>query len=127
VKQDLAISQHQALGDRGPVEGHTARVEASHRVGAVLITDEVSPANGDLRRRAFATTDQAAALQGARQRQRHVGDTLSVYEVEVVEPEVDVNLHRRGMPAEVPSVMAEVMRVLRVVQAEPDDGVIFPG
>lgn len=86
--------------------------------GECLLTDVVNSIEGeeDDRQMCFATTSREQALDWAYQRGiRHGGDMLYVYEVELTEPEVDVNMHQPGSGAPITSVMSACGRVIRVV------------
>jgi hypothetical protein len=74
----------------------------------------------------FATTSREQALDWAYRRGiRHGGDYLFVYEVEMAEPEVDINMHRPGSDEPITSVMSPCGKVIRVVEAVPKAE--FPG
>lgn len=77
----------------------------------------------------FATTDQAAALQWTYQRCRQHGPVMYVYEVELVDPMVDVNMHnercRLSADEIVTSVMASKGTVVRLVESLHEDD--WPG
>ncbi len=65
----------------------------------------------------FATTSRDQALDWAYGRGiRHGGDRLYVYEIEMTEPEVDVNMHRPEAEGPITSVMSRCGRVIRVIQ-----------
>lgn len=89
--------------------------------GDFLRTDLVSTMEGaeDDRQMCFATTVEEHALDWAYRRGiRYGGDTLYVYEVEMFDPQVDVNMHSSAStPADVTSVMSERGRVIRLVRA----------
>ena len=87
-----------------------------------MLTDVVSNLEGeeDDRQMCFATTSQEVAVDWAYSRGvRHGGETLYVYEVEMTDPQVDVNAHRPGTDGEITSVISERGIVIRVVQAVP--------
>ncbi len=64
----------------------------------------------------FATVVQDEALDWAYRRGiRHGGDALYVYEVDMEDPQVDVNAHRPGSLGPITSVMSPRGRVVRVV------------
>lgn len=73
----------------------------------------------------FATTDEHAAMQWAYQRARHLGPVMFVYEVDLVDPMVDVNMHSDccwlAADETVTSVMAESGRVTRIVRSTHED------
>lgn len=88
--------------------------------GDLLLTDIVSNVEGDEddRQMCFATTSQEDALHWPYHRGiRHGGDLLYVYEVELLDPQVDVNMHRPGALEHITSVMSSQGRVIRLVQA----------
>ncbi len=83
-----------------------------------LPTDVISNIEGeeDDRQVCFATTCLKDALDWAYRRGiRHGGDMLYVYEVEMVDPQVDVNMHPPGSSEPVRSVMSSRGRVSRLV------------
>jgi hypothetical protein len=87
-------------------------------VGDELRTDVVNNIEGeeDGRLMCFATTSADAALQWAYSRGiRFRTPTLYVYEVEMFDPRVDVNMHRPGIDQEITSVMAPRGRVIGLV------------
>lgn len=91
-----------------------------YAVGDLLPTDIISnmPGAEDFRQMCFATTSHRDALDWAYRRGiRHGGDTLYVYEVEMEDPEVDINMHRPGSLGPVTSVMSPRGRVVRVVDS----------
>jgi hypothetical protein len=68
----------------------------------------------------FATTSQDDALDWAyRGGIRHGGDTLFVYEVEMENPQVDVNMHSPGSLEVITSVMSHRGLVVAVALAVP--------
>ena len=73
----------------------------------------------------FATIDEDAALQWAYQRSRHRGPVMFVYEVDLVGPMVDVNVHNDccwiAAGETVTSVMAESGSVRRIVRSMHED------
>ncbi|NYI99950.1 hypothetical protein HNR19_000649 [Nocardioides thalensis] len=90
--------------------------------GDHLLTDVVStmPGEEDDRRMCFATVSLDEALDWAYRRGiRHGGDTLYVYEVEMEDPQVDVNAHPLGSEGPVTSVMSPRGRVVRVAHEVP--------
>lgn len=90
-----------------------------YEFGEWLLTDVVNNIENeeDERRMCFATTSREDALRWAYQRGiRHGGDWLYVYEDEMIEPEVDVNMHRPGSDEPITSVMSRRGRVHRIVQ-----------
>lgn len=90
-----------------------------YRRGDLLRVDVVNtyPGEEDHRLRCFATTSIADALDWAYRRGlRWGGDTLYVYEVDLVDPEVDVNMHQPGTSEELTSVMSPRGTVVRCVQ-----------
>lgn len=90
--------------------------------GDRLRTDVINSMDGeeDDRQRCFATVCSEHALDWANRRGiRHGGDTLYVYEVEMVDPEVDVNMHRPGTDGPISSVMAEYGYVVRIAVQLP--------
>lgn len=97
----------------------------AYEPGECLLTDVVNNLQGeeDDRRMCFATTSREQALDWAYQRGiRHGGDNLYVYEVEMIEPEVDVNMHRPEASDSITSVMSRCGRVIRLVQVLPKSG-----
>lgn len=85
--------------------------------GELLLTDVVCNIEGeeDDRQMCFATTSLDHALDWAYRRGlRHGGDVLYVYEVDMVEPEVDINMHRPGGDERKTSVMSSRGHVIRV-------------
>jgi hypothetical protein len=99
---------------------HGSRFEL--QPGVALRTDEVdnNPGIEDDRQRCWATTSWDSALQWALQRKYWMSDTLYIYEVELDDPEVDVNIHRVRINGEaIDSVMAPSGRVIRLVHQQP--------
>ncbi len=102
-----------------------------YRPGEFLLTDVVSNMEGeeDDRQMCFATTDLDDALHWAYWRGiRHGGDMLYVYEVEMFDPEVDVNMHGSGSPELITSVMTSRARVIRLfhqVAVADYEGAVF--
>lgn len=95
---------------------HGSRRE--YEPGDPLLTDILS--YEDRRLVCFATTRKDAALDWAcRRGVRHGGDTLFVYEVEMVDPDVDTNMHMPGSDDELASVMSHHGVVLSVAEAIP--------
>lgn len=91
----------------------------TYAVGAMLLTDVVNNLEGeeDDRQMCFATTSVEQALDWAYRRGiRHGGAALYVYEVEMLEPVVDVNVHRPGISQDITSVMSPRGRVVRLAQ-----------
>jgi hypothetical protein len=90
----------------------------TYEPGALLWTDAVNtyPGEEDDRQRCFATTSIDEALHWASQRAVSAGEVLNVYEVEMVEPEVDVNVHPHGSYGDITSVMSHTGRVVRLVR-----------
>lgn len=72
----------------------------------------------DNRLRCFATTSERSAFSWAARRSVDRGDLLFVYEVEVFDPEVDVNMHGKmggvRLDDEINSVMAQRAVVVRI-------------
>jgi hypothetical protein len=104
----------------GPYDYGTRRLYAP---GERLLTDVVSNIEGeeDDRQMCFATTCLEHALHWAYQRGIcHGGDTLYVYEVEMSDPEVDVNMHRAGTLEPITSAMSARGRVIRLVRRVPE-------
>lgn len=98
----------------GPYFHGSRRVYAA---GELLLTDLVNNTESaeDNRQMCFATTMIEQALDWAYRRGlRHGGDLLYVYEVEMLEPQVDVNMHQQGTEPPVTSVMSPRGRVVRV-------------
>jgi hypothetical protein len=95
-----------------------------YKVGEYLLTDIVSERQDqeDRRQMCFATTSEEEALGQAYQRGvRHGGETLYVFEIALLDPEVDVNMHPPGLDHEVTCVMSprgEVIRIAREVALE---------
>ncbi|GAA1150736.1 hypothetical protein [Nocardioides aquiterrae] len=87
-------------------------------VGTALRPDTVNPSDGDDRRMVWATTDPKAALEWARLRYPLSGDTLFVYEVDLVDPEVDTNHHRDWETGPFVSVMAPAGTVTSLVLSD---------
>lgn len=88
--------------------------------GTPLRPRTVDPSAGDERNMVWATTDPDAALGWARRRYPSMGDMLYVYEVELIDAEVDTNHHRDWETGAVTSVMAPsgiVVRLLRSAHA----------
>lgn len=85
--------------------------------GDLLRVDVVDDMPGEENDRlmCFATTSLDGALDWAYRRGlRWGGDTLYVYEVDLVDPEVDVNMHRPGVLEELTSVMSPEGTVVRL-------------
>jgi len=98
----------------GPYYHGSRRV---YEEGELLLTDVVCNIEGeeDDRQMCYATTSIDNALDWAYRRGlRHGGDVLYVYEVDMAEPEVDVNMHRPGVDEPITSVMSPQGRVVRV-------------
>ena len=98
----------------GPYYHGSRRIYA---IGELLLTDVVStmPGEEDDRQMCFAVTRIDHALDWAYRRGiRHGGETLLVYEVEMDEPQVDINMHRRGMEEPITSIMSSVGRVVGI-------------
>ena len=88
-----------------------------YEVGECLITGVVNNIEGeeDDRQMCFATTSMDEALDWAYRRGiRHGGRTLYVYEIEMADPQVDVNAHPPGTDGPITSVMSPCGRVLAV-------------
>jgi hypothetical protein len=88
-----------------------------YRPGDLLHVDVVNnlPGEKDDRLMCFATTSSEDALKWAYRRGlAQGGDMLYVYEVELVDPEVDVNMHRPGVAEETTSVMSPKGTVVRL-------------
>lgn len=76
-----------------------------------------TPLVRDTRLVCFATTSLDDALDWAYRRGlRWGGRTLFVYEVSLVDPEVDVNMHRPGAVEELTSVMSPEGTVVRLTR-----------
>lgn len=106
---------------RGPYfHGTRHRIE----IGDALKVGTINPKGGDNRCVTWATTDYERALYWARKRNTSADSTLYVYEVELDDPEVDVNVHH-GTREAITSVMAASGRVVRLVSASPAPGA-FP-
>src|SRR5205823_1624045 len=86
--------------------------------GESLPTDVVNNMEGeeDDRQMCFASTRPEDALGWAYQRGIGRGDTLYVYEVDMLDPEVDVNAHPPGSDDPITSVMSSRGRVVRIAQ-----------
>ena len=87
--------------------------------GESLLTDVVNSMEGeeDDRQMCFATVSREQALRWAYQRGiRHGGDELHIYEVEMLAPQVDINMHRPGSDGPVTSVMSPCGTVVRLVE-----------
>jgi len=81
----------------------------AYQPGDLLPTDAVSNMEGEEydRQRCYATTSLEQALDWAYRRGlRRGGRTLCVYEVEMLDPEVDINAHPPGVDQELTSVMS---------------------
>lgn len=99
---------------------HGSRKE--YGIGDLLLTDVVNNQLGeeDDRLMCFASTSIEIALRWAHTRGvRHGGDSLFVYEVELIDPEVDVNAHRPGVEQPISSVMSPCGQVLRLAHSIP--------
>lgn len=100
----------------GPYLHGSRRVYAA---GELLLTDVVNNIEGeeDDRQMCFATTTIEQALDWAYRRGlRHGGDHLYAYQVEMLEPQVDVNMHGQGTEPPITSVMSPRGRVVRVAR-----------
>lgn len=85
-----------------------------YEIGEALLTGIVS--DEDLRLMCWATTSLENALDWAcRRGMRSGGDTLYVYDVDLVDPEVDTNMHRPGSDGPISSVMSPhgIVRAVR--------------
>ena len=94
---------------------HGSRRE--YDVDELLLTDVVCNIEGeeDDRQMCFATISMEAALDWAYRRGiRHGGDMLYVYEVEMEDPQVDINMHAQGVDQAITSVMSPRGRVVRL-------------
>lgn len=93
--------------------------------GDLLLTDVVNnqPGEEDDRLMCFATTSEDDALRWAYQRGINKGPVLYVYEVAMLDPQVDVNMYPQRAPLledqVVTSVMSHEGTVLRLVRAVP--------
>jgi hypothetical protein len=102
-----------------------------YAAGELLLTDVVNNMEGeeDDRQMCFATTTIEQALDWAYRRGlRHGGDLLYVYEVEMLEPQVDVNMHGQGTEPPITSVMSPsgcVVRVAHQVAVADHPGGLF--
>jgi hypothetical protein len=110
-----------------PVGPYLHGTRRRYEVGELLLTDIVSGAPGeeDDRQMCFATVSLDEALDWAYRRGiRHGGDTLYVYEIEMDDPQVDVNMHghgdyTRGTGPSLTSVMSHRGRILRLAHEIP--------
>ena len=106
----------------GPYFHGTRRLYKPHEL---LLTDVVNnqPGEEDDRLMCFATTSEDDALGRAYQRGIDKGSILYVYEVEMADPEIDVNMYPPRGPVDdsehVTSVMSHQGRVMRVVREVP--------
>jgi hypothetical protein len=106
----------------GPYFHGTRRV---YKPGDLLLTDIVNnqPGEEDDRLMCFATTSEEDALRWAYQRGIEKGPVLYVYEVEMADPQVDVNMYSPRAPVYedelVTSVMSHEGRVVSVVREVP--------
>jgi hypothetical protein len=95
--------------------------QGSRRVyapGDALLTDIMS--DDDPQLVCFATTSQDDALDWACRRGiRHRGDILFAYQVEMEDPQVDINMHRPGSLDPITSVMSHRGIVVGVALAVP--------
>lgn len=89
-----------------------------YEVGDLLHTSPVDPNPGmeDLRERCFATVSPEEAFGWGVRRERRRGSLVYVYEVELVDPEVDVNVHGVSGFGAVTSVMSSQGRVVACVR-----------
>jgi hypothetical protein len=101
--------------------------------GDLLVTDVVNnrPGEEDDRMVCFACIDIEVALDWAYSRGIGKGSVLHVYEIDMLDPEVDVNVHNRadyGSGHSITSVMSTqgtVRRVVRTVTLEDFDRTPF--
>lgn len=86
--------------------------------GDLLRTDIVNnqPGEEDLRQMCWACLDEEVALDWAYRRGYGRNKVLYAYEVDLLHPEVDVNMHPHGTDNEIVSVMSPVGRVIRIAR-----------
>lgn len=102
----------------GPYFHGTRRTYAP---GDQLLTDVVNnqPGEEDDRQMCWACLDAEVALDWAYSRGIGKGPILYAYEVELLDPEVDINMHPLGTDEEIISVMSPQGRVIRVAREVP--------
>ena len=105
--------QHRPAGDCGE-ERAVPPGPSSHGTRCDLeVGTELALGTVDDRRMVWATTDYERAVLWGNKRNIKAGHTVHVFEVELDDPEVDVNV-RLGPGEPVTSVMARERRVVRV-------------
>jgi hypothetical protein len=104
-----------------------------YALGDLLVTDVVNnqPGEEDERQMCFACIDIEIALDWAYSRGIGKGPTLYVYEIDMLDPQVDVNVHSRadyGSGDAITSVMSTrgtVREVVRIVTLKDFDRTPF--
>lgn len=105
-----------------PVGPYLHGSRKKYEPGDLLLTDVINtmPGEEDERLMCFAIVSLEHALDWAYRRGiRHGGEIIYVYEVEMDNPKVDVNMHRPGAEGPVTSVMSPKGRVVKVAVEIP--------